>query len=82
MAKATKKTKAKASSGKKLNIKRRIRAPKYFRESWKEVKKVTWPNRKDALKLSGAVIVFTIVFAIFTSLVDFGFSQLVERMFT
>jgi len=72
---------AKSKPGKFLSKKRRIRAPKYFRDSWTEVKKVTWPTRKVAFKLSFAVVVFTLVFALFTSIVDYGFSQLVERIF-
>jgi len=71
----------KNKAGKFLGKKRRVRMPKYFRESWKEVKKVTWPTRKEALKLSFAVVVFTVIFATFTSLVDYGFNQLVERIF-
>lgn len=67
--------------GKFFAKKRRIRAPKYFRDSWKEVRKVNWPKRKEAIKLTLAVITFTLIFALFTSLIDYGFSQLVERIF-
>lgn len=83
LAKKTKATssKSKVKTSKFSKVRRRIRVPKYFRESWKEVRKVVWPNRRESLKLSFAVITFTIVFAIFTTIIDTGFSKLVERIF-
>ncbi len=59
---------------------REIRMPRYFRESWEEVKKVKRPSRHEARRLTVAVFVFTTVFALFTALVDFIFSNAVERI--
>ena len=66
--------------GKTLVKKRNIIFGRYFRESWGEIKKVTWPNRKETLKLTFAVILFTAVFTIFMSLTDVGVSNVVERI--
>jgi preprotein translocase subunit SecE len=71
----------KGKKGKFFTKKRYVRMPKYFRDSWREVKKVTWPTRKNALKMTTSVVIFTVVFALFTSIVDYGFNQLVERIF-
>lgn len=53
---------------------------RYLRGARQELKKVTWPSRHEALKLTGAVIVFSIVFALFMSVVDFGLDQVFERL--
>lgn len=79
--KSTKQVKSKTKPKKFAKVRSKIRVPRYFKDSWREVKKVTWPTRKDAVKFSFAVIVFTAIFALFTSLLDFGFNQLVERIF-
>lgn len=63
-----------------LGKKRRVRAPKYLRDSFKELKKVSWPSRKDAFKLTFAVIVFTLAFTIFTTAWDWVFTNVVERV--
>ncbi len=59
---------------------KRIRGPKYFRESWAELKKVTWPNRQETWRLTWAVFIFSAFFALFTSLADFGLTKAVERI--
>ena len=66
--------------GKALNKKRRLPLAKYVSESFTELKKVTWPSRKESLKLTFAVIVFTTIFTIFMSVADFGIGQVVERI--
>ena len=50
--------------------------PKYFRESWVELKQVVWPDRKTTVKLTTAVIIFAIVFGIAITIVDFGLDKL------
>ncbi len=68
----------KGKLGRKLNT--RIRAPKYFREAWAEVKKVQWPTRREAWRLTFAVFLFALFFAIFTAVADYGFSKAVEKL--
>jgi preprotein translocase subunit SecE len=42
----------------------------YGRDSVKEVKKVVWPTRKEALQMTGYVFAFVLVMAIFLWLTD------------
>jgi preprotein translocase SecE subunit len=53
----------------------------YFVNSWKELKQVTWPNRKTALKLTFTVILFSAFFAVVTTSLDFGFEKLAQELF-
>ena len=66
-------------TGRFLN-KRRSLIPKYFRESWQELRKVTWPNRKQTIQLTLAVFVFAIVFAVFVAAVDYGLDKLFRKV--
>ncbi|MBG9389305.1 preprotein translocase subunit SecE [Caenimonas aquaedulcis] len=42
----------------------------FGRDSWKEVKKVVWPTRKEAIQMTAYVIAFCAVMAIFLWLTD------------
>lgn len=61
--------------------KRRSLIPRYFRESWTELRKVRWPKRGEAWKLTSAVFIFSTLFAAFTAAADYGFTKLAERIF-
>ncbi|MBP6041490.1 preprotein translocase subunit SecE [Candidatus Saccharibacteria bacterium] len=52
----------------------------YLKGSVAEIRKVTWPTRKEAAKLTFAVIIFSLAFSLLTSLTDFGINQLFERV--
>lgn len=54
--------------------------PRYIRNSWKELKLVTWPNWKTSRKLTTAVIVFAIVFGITVAIVDFLLNKLFRNI--
>jgi preprotein translocase subunit SecE len=70
----------KNKAGRFLNKRRHI-IPKYFRESWKELKKVTWPDRKQTIQLTFAVFAFAIVFMLFVGIVDYGLDKLFRKVF-
>lgn len=55
--------------------------PRYFRESFSELRQVTWPNRKDTFKLTTAVILFSITFSALVGGVDYVFSIIFKRVF-
>lgn len=60
---------------------KRVRfVPKFVRESWAELKQVTWPTKREATSKTIAVIGFAIVFAIFVQLLDFIFSKVVKEI--
>jgi len=42
----------------------------FGRDSWKEVKKVVWPTRKESIQMTAYVIAFCVVMAIFLWLTD------------
>ncbi|MFC0190586.1 preprotein translocase subunit SecE [Fictibacillus aquaticus] len=51
---------------------------KFFSDVSKEMKKVTWPKRKEIVKYTTVVISTVVVMAVFFWAVDLGISQLVE----
>lgn len=53
----------------------------YFVNSWKELRQVTWPDRKTAWKLTFTVFLFSVLFAAFTSGLDYGFERLAKEIF-
>ncbi len=42
----------------------------FGRDAWREVKKVVWPSRKEALQMTGYVFAFVVVMALFLWLTD------------
>lgn len=54
-----------------LNKRRRL-MPKYFRDSWAEIKLVTWPGRKETWRLTLAVFIFAIIFSTLVGILDKG----------
>lgn len=53
---------------------------RYVAGAWVELRQVKWPSRKSSLKLTGAVIVFTLVMTLFIVSLDFVFEQIVKRI--
>lgn len=53
-----------------------VLAPPYLRNSWRELRLVTWPDRKQSRQLTTAVIIFSIVFGVLVWLVDTGLDKL------
>jgi len=49
------------------------RLTRYFKETWYELKKVSWPTRREALNLTGMVVAVTIFLAIVLGLMDWLF---------
>ncbi|CCH50518.1 preprotein translocase subunit SecE [Pseudodesulfovibrio piezophilus] len=52
----------------------------FFEESKVEIKKVVWPTRKEIVTTSVAVLVVSIVIALYLGLVDLAFSKFVEAI--
>jgi preprotein translocase subunit SecE len=42
----------------------------FGRDAWREVKKVVWPTRKEAIQMTAYVFVFVVVMALFLWLTD------------
>jgi len=58
----------------------RFLTPKYFSNSWKELRQVSWPDRRQTAKLTFAVIIFAIVFGIIIAIVDYGLDKLFREI--
>ncbi|MBN1661711.1 MAG: preprotein translocase subunit SecE [Anaerolineae bacterium] len=53
------------------------RIVQYLRDTWFELKKVSWPTRKEAINLTIIVVAVTSFLAIVLGLMDWLFSALV-----
>ncbi|MBU1193450.1 MAG: preprotein translocase subunit SecE [Proteobacteria bacterium] len=58
------------------------RSMEYLREVKVELKKVTWPTRKQTTQTTIVVIIFVFVVAGFLGIFDFGLSKLVQIVLT
>ena len=64
-----------------FSIKEKFEVAKQFlREVKTELKKVTWPSRKDALSGTLVVLVAVFIIAIFLGIVDFWLSKLIKML--
>ncbi|EHJ46305.1 preprotein translocase, SecE subunit [Solidesulfovibrio carbinoliphilus subsp. oakridgensis] len=69
---------ADGAAGSDKSLKARIDAGReFFEQSKVELKKVTWPTRQETVKTGIAVLVFSVVMAIYLGVVDMALSRLV-----
>jgi len=55
-------------------------AKQFLREVKTELKKVTWPSRKDTLSGTLVVLVAVFIIAVFLGIVDSGLSNLIKEL--
>ena len=53
-------------------------AKQFFREVRVELKKVTWPSRKETIASTSVVLITVILVAFFLGIVDLGLSRLIK----
>jgi preprotein translocase subunit SecE len=53
----------------------------YFAEIINELKKVVWLSRREIVYLTGLVLIVTIITGAVLGALDYGFTQLVEKVF-
>ena len=53
----------------------------YFGEIITELKKVVWLSRREVMYLTGLVILVTVLAAAVLGALDFGFSELISKVF-
>ncbi|HVP77175.1 MAG TPA: preprotein translocase subunit SecE [Thermodesulfobacteriota bacterium] len=64
-----------------FSIQGKIETGKQFlREVKTELKKVTWPSRKDTLSGTVVVLVAVFIIALFLGIVDAGLSNLIKQL--
>ena len=54
--------------------------PPYIRNSWRELKLVSWPDRRKTFQLTYAVIIFSVIFGLLIAAVDFGLDKLFKEL--
>jgi preprotein translocase SecE subunit len=54
----------------------KILFPKYFRNSWRELRLVKWPSLRESRRLTLAVIIFAVVISGTIAIVDYGLDKL------
>jgi preprotein translocase subunit SecE len=52
-----------------------------FKDIYDELKKVTWPTRREGIRLTIMVIIVCVVLGIFLGAIDLGFSELIKNVF-
>lgn len=57
-----------------------VRVGRKIKETFMELKRVTWPTLPQALKATGVVIVIVLIFLVGVTVVNFGFSKLLELL--
>lgn len=55
-------------------------ATKYFVDSYNELKKVTWPTKKQLLNHSLIVVVSAIVVTLIIAIIDLGLTSLLQYL--
>ena len=50
----------------------------FLKEVRIELSKVTWPTRRQAIYMTGIVVLFAVIIGLFVSGVDFGFTKLIQ----
>lgn len=54
------------------------KATSYFKESYEELKKVQWPNRKETIQYTLVVLGASLFLAVFLGAIDFGLNFVLE----
>ena len=52
----------------------------YFSQSFEELKKVSWPNKNEIIKLSAIVIVSIVISMLVLAGIDWGLSKIVNMI--
>jgi preprotein translocase subunit SecE len=68
--------------GKNSLIKNLVEFRDYLDLSRLELRKVTWPSKKETKITTIAVLIFVVVMSIFLSVVDFGLAKLIGLVLT
>ena len=52
----------------------------YLRNSWRELRRTTWPSFRQSRQLTTAVMLFAIVFGVLVAGVDYGLDKLFKQV--
>ena len=54
------------------------RIGRFFKNMWHEMKKVSWPSKKEVLNYSLVVLAFMVIMGIIIGLIDYGSGALIN----
>lgn len=54
----------------------------FFKEVYGELQKVVWPSRKQTIRYTVTVIVFSVIVAVILGAADYGLLKLFEKIVT
>lgn len=54
---------------------------RFFRDAWKELRQVQWPNARETARLTMAVFVFSVLFGVLIASVDYGLGKVFRKVF-
>lgn len=63
-----------------LHIISLILVPPYFRNSWRELRQVTWLKFKESVRLTYAVVAFAAIFGTLVALLDYGLDKIFKQV--
>lgn len=55
-----------------------LKTKQFFREVRVELKKVTWPSRKETIASTSVVLITVVLVAFYLGIVDLGLSRLIK----
>lgn len=70
------KEKAGKSAAKKATAQKPNRIQKWWNQTVGELRRVTWPTREEAIRMTKIVLVVVVAMAVFLGVIDFIFSEL------
>lgn len=50
----------------------------FFRQIWDELKKVVWPTKQEIFRLTGVVIILSVIMGFYIGGLDYIFSQAIK----
>ncbi len=53
---------------------------RYFRDSWRELRLVTWPSRRETFQLTMAVFLFAVIFGLMVAITDYGLDKIFRKV--
>lgn len=57
-----------------------IFVPPFFRNAWKELRLVTWPDFRQTRDLTFAVLIFSIIFGAIVAVTDYGLDKVFRKV--
>lgn len=70
----------KAAGFRPVRLAGKVIIPAYLRNSWRELRLVTWPTWKQSRQLTLAVIIFAVIFGSTIAAVDYGLDKIFRNI--